>query len=274
MNDQQLNLLKEAVWGYYSKHGRSMQWREPEADGTYDPYKIMVSEIMLQQTQVSRVAPKYKAFLQAFPTAERLASAPLGAVLEHWSGLGYNRRAKFLHQAAQAITQEHHGQFPQTLNMLTKLPGVGQNTAAAILNYAYNQATPFLETNIRTVYIHHFFADHPELVTDKQLLPLVEQTMDLEHPREWFWALMDYGSHLKATFGNLSRQSKHYTKQSTFHGSKRQIRGQVLKLLLQQPRSTTSLKTEIPDDRLPAVLSDLLQEGLITKQRNTYEVAA
>lgn len=273
ISDHQLKLLQEAVWGYYNTHRRDMPWREPEADGAFDPYKIMVSEIMLQQTQVARVVPKYETFLQAFPTVEGLASARLGEVLEQWSGLGYNRRAKFLHQAAQHIVQEYQGQFPQTLNMLSKLPGVGQNTAAAIMNYAYNQPIPFLETNIRTVYIHHFFADHLELVTDKELLPLVEQTMDHENPREWSWALMDYGSYLKATVGNLSRQSKYYFKQSTFQGSQRQIRGQVLKLLLQEPLSIRRLKTAIPDDRLHAVLTDLLQEGLITKQGNSYTVA-
>ncbi len=273
LTEQAIASFQEAVWSYYQYNGRDMPWRQPEPNGSFDPYKIMVSEIMLQQTQVTRVIPKFEAFIQVFPGVEQLAAAPLSRVLEQWNGLGYNRRAKFLHQAAQQIMQEHHGSFPTTLNMLSNLPGIGHNTAAAIMNYAYNQPEPFLETNIRTVYIHHFFGDHPELVTDKQLLPLVTATIDPENPREWFWALMDYGAHLKSTVGNLSRQSKHYTKQSKFKGSKRQIRGQVLKLLLDQPKSARALKAIIPDNRLAEVLSDLEREGLITKQRVTYQLA-
>lgn len=266
-------MFTETVWEYYHEHGRDMPWRHAEPNGTFDPYKIMVSEIMLQQTQVLRVIPKYEAFLQEFPDVQSLARAPLSKVLGQWSGLGYNRRAKFLHQAAQQIMQQNAGSFPTTLNTLSMLPGIGHNTAAAIMNYAYSQPTPFLETNIRTVYIYHFFAAHPELVTDKELLPLVAETIDQENPREWFWALMDYGSHLKATVGNLSRQSKHYTKQSKFEGSKRQIRGQVLRLLLEQPHTTRKLKQLIPDERLTAVLADLCTEGLINKDGQRYFLA-
>jgi A/G-specific adenine glycosylase len=254
-------MFQETVWEYYRHHGRHMPWRQPEADGSFDPYKIMVSEIMLQQTQVARVIPKYQAFIAAFPDVQSLARAPLSRVVQLWSGLGYNRRAKYLHLAAQQIAQE--SKFPQTLNTLSKLPGVGKHTAGAILVYAYNQPEPFLETNIRTVYIHHFFADHPDLVTDKQLLPLVAETIDRENPREWFWALMDYGAHLKATVGNVSRQSQHYTKQSKFAGSKRQIRGQVLRQLVDGPQTSAQLAIIITDDRLPAVLKDLMQEGLL-----------
>lgn len=273
LTKQEVASFQDAVWSYYQHNGRDMPWRQPGADGSFDPYKIMVSEIMLQQTQVVRVIPKFEAFVQEFPGVEELAAAPLSRVLEQWSGLGYNRRAKFLHQAAKQIMQEHQGAFPTILNMLSNLSGIGVNTAAAIMNYAYNQPTPFLETNIRTVYIHHFFGDHPELVTDKQLLPLVTDTIDIENPREWFWALMDYGTHLKATVGNLSRQSKHYTKQSKFQGSKRQIRGQVLKVLLEKPMGIRVLKQTISDERLPAVLHDLEQEGLITKTRSTYHLS-
>lgn len=270
LNEQTIGAFQDTVYDYFQHHGRDMPWRKPDPNGNFDPYKIMVSEIMLQQTQVSRVIPKFEAFLAAFPNVQALAEAPLSTVLGQWSGLGYNRRAKFLHQAAQQIVQEHQGQFPQTLNMLSKLPGVGQNTAAAILAYAYNQPEPFLETNIRTVYIHHFFLDHPELVTDKQLLPLVTETIDHEQPREWFWALMDYGSHLKATVGNLTRQSKHYTKQSTFKGSKRQIRGQIIKLLTHKPQTQEALQQAITDERLEEVLQDLTKEQLVTKKGRSY----
>jgi A/G-specific adenine glycosylase len=270
LNEQAIGAFQDTVYDYFQHHGRDMPWRKPEANGSFDPYKIMVSEIMLQQTQVPRVIPKFEAFMAEFPDVKVLAEAPLSKVLEQWSGLGYNRRAKFLHQAAQQITEEYQSQFPQTLNMLTKLSGVGQNTAAAILVYAFNMPEPFLETNIRTVYIHHFFLDHPELVTDKQLLPLVTETIDQEQPREWFWALMDYGSYLKSSVGNLSRQSKHYTKQSTFKGSKRQIRGQIIKLLTNKPQTLKALQQTITDERLAEVLQDLTKEQLISKRGRSY----
>lgn len=243
-----------------------MPWRMPAADGQFDPYKIMVSELMLQQTQVSRVMPKYLAFIEQYPDVQSLAQAPLAAVLKSWSGLGYNRRAQYLHQAARQIGKQ---EFPQTVAELVKLPGVGPNTAAAIMNYAYNQATVFIETNIRTVYLHYYFNDQAE-VDDKQLLPLVSETMDHEHPREWFWALMDYGAHLKATIGNLNRNSKHYSKQTKFQGSRRQIRGQIIRVLTDSPQTLARLQTVITDERLSSVLADLIQEGLIIKTKNMY----
>lgn len=250
-----------------------MPWRQPRADGSFDPYAIMVSEVMLQQTQVSRVTPKFKEFIRQFPDVQTLAQASLGEVLRVWSGLGYNRRAKFLQQAARTITELPDSQFPQTLNMLTKLPGIGVHTAAAILVYAYSQPVPFLETNIRTVYIHHFFADSLEPVADKELLPIVAKTMDREHPRQWCWALMDYGAHLKATVGNLARRSKHYTKQSTFEGSRRQLRAHVLRLLINQPLTNTQLASQVADRRRPEVLKALEKEGFITVTDGQYRLA-
>ena len=259
----------EEVWQYYHQHGRDLPWRHPAADGSFDVYQILVSELMLQQTQVARVIPKYQSFLEQFPTAGSLAEAPLARVLQAWNGLGYNRRAKYLQQAAQQLAN----QPAKSLDELKALPGVGYHTAAAILNYAYNQATPFLETNIRTVYIHHYFADRDD-VSDKELLPLVEQTMDQAHPREWFWALMDYGSYLKSQRGNLSRYSQHYRKQSRFEGSRRQIRGQVIRLLAEKPANLKTLTSQISDQRLVEVLADLQKEGLITRQRANYRLAS
>jgi A/G-specific adenine glycosylase len=259
---QGIEEFQEIVWDFFSKHSRELPWRRPEPNGSFDPYKILVSELMLQQTQVLRVVPKYQQFLETFPTVETLAKASLGQVLTAWSGLGYNRRAKFLHQAAQQIAKDG---FPQTLNMLTKLPGIGHNTAAAVLTYTYNQPIPFIETNIRTVYIHHFFAGQTDIL-DKDILLLVEKTFDQENPREFMWALMDYGSYLKQTQGNLGRASKHYTKQSIFHGSKRQIRGQIIKLLITHPYTVSELQDIIQDSRVPEVINDLLRENFIKKQ--------
>jgi len=261
--------VQQEVWQYYYDYGRDMPWRHAEPGGHFDPYKILVSELMLQQTQVSRVVPKYQEFLQAFPSIEALALAPLGEVLTVWSGLGYNRRAKFLHQAAQRLAELPA--FPQTISELTQLPGVGPNTAAAVLVYSFNQPLVFIETNVRTVYIHHFFHDQED-VTDKQLLPLIKETIDQQNPREWFWALMDYGSFLKSTQGNVSRQSRHHTKQAPFEGSRRQVRGRVLGLLKEAPQKLTEMQQVIDDERLTSVLNDLVQEGLIQKTRQGYRL--
>lgn len=259
-----MQTFQETVWSYYRDFGRDLPWRQPNLE----PYNILVSEVMLQQTQVSRVLPKYHQFLNEFPTALALAQAPLGKVLQTWSGLGYNRRAKYLWQAAQKL--ERLGVFPQTQIELMGLPGVGANTAAAILVYAFNQPLPFIETNIRTVYIHHYFHDQTD-INDKDLLPLVTETLDQENPREWFWALMDYGSYLKAEIGNLNQQSKHYLKQSNFKGSRRQLRGELLRRLA-RPHSLKQLQQVITDERLQAVLEELWQEGLVMKKGYNYQL--
>jgi A/G-specific adenine glycosylase len=267
MTSSSYDVFQQTVWNYYHEHGRDLPWRHSEPDGSFDPYKIMISEIMLQQTQAARVVPKYHEFISLFPTVQELAQAPLADVLKAWSGLGYNRRAKFLWQATQQIKDV----FPGSLEELVALPGIGVNTAGAILAYGFNKPVVFIETNIRTVYIHHFFADHVE-VHDKEIMPLVEATLDQESPREWYWALMDYGTFIKSTIGNASRSSRHYAKQSTFAGSKRQIRGQVIRLLTSGPQSVDSLRQNIPDERLGKVLDTLIKEQLIQLDGRLYRL--
>lgn len=248
---------------------REMPWRQIGADGTIEPYIVLVSEIMLQQTQVGRVLPKFEAFVRQFPSVSELARASLADVLRAWSGLGYNRRAKYLRQAAQMIVRDFGGRFPTTVQELSKLPGVGVNTAGAIIAYAYNQPTVFIETNIRTVYIHHFFHDQND-IPDSAILEKLQQTLDREHPREFYWALMDWGTELKRQQGNLSRRSRHYTKQTTFKGSLRQLRGQVLRELTASSKSQAVLQATINDERLADVLENLQVEGLITKKKQHY----
>jgi A/G-specific adenine glycosylase len=263
--------FNEILWKHYADHGRhDLAWRQPNAAGQYDPYAIVVSELMLQQTQVTRVTGKYQAFLMQFPTVQDLAAADLAAVLVAWSGLGYNRRAKYLWQTARLVSS-HGGKFPQTLEGLVSLPGIGKNTAGAVLAYAFNVAQPFIETNVRTVYIHHFFND-ADGVTDTDILALLNQTIDREHPREFYWALMDYGSYIKQTVGNASRASKDYKKQTVFEGSKRQIRGRVIKTLAGGPMSLTQLTKTIEDKRLNAVLNDLVAEQMISVKNDNYSL--
>jgi A/G-specific adenine glycosylase len=265
--------FQETIWEYYQTHGRhDLPWRQANATGHLDPYAVMVSEIMLQQTQVPRVAPKFKDFLEHFPTIELLAAAPLSEVLTTWNGLGYNRRAKFLWQAAGEVVSRYGGTIPDDTKSLVSLPGIGPNTAGAILAYAYNKPTVFIETNIRTVFIYHFFAGQ-EQVDDKDIVDLVAHTLP-DDPRQWYWALMDYGTYLKQTVGNLNTASKQYAKQSAFQGSRRQIRGKVLRLLGTGPRTVENLAGEIVDERLLPVLEDLANEGLIVHKDNYYMLPA
>jgi len=266
LSHQAQEVFRETLWDYYRAHGRhDLPWRQTE-----DPYAVMVSELMLQQTQVPRVLPKYHEFLEQFPTVHALAVSDLGVVLRAWQGLGYNRRAKFLWQAARRIVDDCN-HFPDTSAGLVALPGIGPNTAGAILAYAFNQPIVFIETNVRTVYIHHFFADRTD-ISDREILNLVEQTLDRENPREFYWALMDYGTHLKATVGNANKASKHYVKQSRFHGSRRQIRGAVIRELGAQPHTAVSLRTLITDDRLQGVLDDLVREDMVYLRDGKYHL--
>lgn len=252
MNSQ---AFQELVWVKGRELYRDMPWREQP---TF--YYVLVSEIMLQQTQVARVIQKFAEFINAFPTIDILAAAPLAEVLRIWQGLGYNRRAKFMHEAAKQIVMD--GQ-PKDYESLLRLPGIGKNTAAAIMNYVYQVPTPFVETNIRTVYFYHFFRNQRD-VSDKQLRELVQKTVDTEHPREFFWALMDYGSLLKSQgYGNIAI-SKHYKKQPPLSGSLREMRGKIVRALSAVDLSKKELQNTVQaDDRFSAALHGLVADGLI-----------
>lgn len=217
---------------------------------------------MLQQTQVARVIPKFEAFIARFPSERELAQASLADVLALWQGLGYNRRAKFLHQAARQIVEL--GAFPDTYDGLVALPGVGKNTAGALLAYAYNQPALFVETNVRTVYLHHLFAGEVG-VSDAEILARLANTIDHEHPREWYWALMDYGAWLKSQGVRNNAASKSYKKQSPLKGSVREIRGQIVKVLSQRGEmSETELQALVTyDERYLLARDGLVADGLV-----------
>jgi A/G-specific adenine glycosylase len=219
--------VQEIVWEYYRANKRTLEWREK-----ITPYGVFVSEIMLQQTQVSRVQERFPQFIARFSSFESLASAQLSEVLEQWQGMGYNRRAKFLYLSAQKIMNEHGGILPKDPLHLVTLPGIGPNTAGSISAFAFQNPVIFIETNIRRVVLYHFFQGQVD-VHDKLLMPIIEQLLDHENPREWYYALMDYGSYLKTQVPNPNRTSKHYTIQSKFDGSNRQVRSAILRLILQ-----------------------------------------
>lgn len=237
-----------------------MPWRQDVR-----PYYVLVSELMLQQTQVDRVIPKFNAFIAAFPDEQTLALASLADVLVLWSGLGYNRRAKFLHGAARMVMTVYSGVMPSTFDELLTLPGVGQNTAGAIMAYAFNQPVVFVETNVRTVYFHHFF-DHGDKVNDTELRQTVASTMDQDHPREFYWALMDYGSWLKKQGVGHIQQSTHYKKQSPLKGSVREVRGQIVRQLIMGDMAERRLRDTLrADERFQMALDGLIKDGLVMR---------
>jgi len=262
--------FRTMIYAHYRSSPRPMPWRE-----TGDPYRILVSEVMLQQTQVERVKLKYTEFLMAFPTAKELATAPLPEVLGLWQGLGYNRRAIALKRCAEQIMSRFNGCFPVTASELESLPGIGPYTARAVAAFAFGIAEPLIETNIRTVFIHFFFHGQ-EKVNDREILPLVERTLDHDNPRDWYYALMDYGVMLKQTLPNPGRRSRHHTQQSRFEGSNRQLRSRILREIMKQPGiALVSLLTMLVAKREAVELNlvALQREGFLIETESGFRVA-
>ena len=209
-----------------ARRWRDLPWRD-----TRDPYAIWISEVMLQQTQVPRVLDRWDAWMARFPVVDVLAAAPQAEVLAAWQGMGYNRRALALHRAAQAVSQDHGGVFPSDYDELVALPGIGPSTAAGIRAFAFDLPGVYLETNVRTVFLHELFPTS-ESVPDASLVPLVRQACPDVDARGWYYALLDYGAHLKRSVPNPSRRSASYARQSRFEGSHRQKRAFLLRQIL------------------------------------------
>jgi len=267
----ELSLFRKTIRQYFKKYGRDFPWRK-----TRNPYHILVSEIMLQQTQVERVTVKFEQFISAFPDFASLAQAQLHAVLSVWQGLGYNRRAIALQRIAQTVTADWDGILPSSVDLLIKLPGIGHATASAVAAFAFGKPSIFIETNIRRVFIHFFYHDRDN-VMDSEILPIVEKTLDRSDPRRWYSALMDYGAMLKKQLQNPNRKSAHYQKQSPFQGSKREIRGMVLKAVLEKPyisESTLQKTLNRNPEQIMTVLQDLQNEGFIQKQGKRFFIAS
>ena len=262
--------FKEFIWNFYEQNRRDFAWRH-----TQNPYFVVVSEIMLQQTQTHRVISKYEQFIAAFPNFECLVAASLRDVLSVWQGLGYYRRARFLHQLAQIVVNEYGGVLPQDPKILQTLPGIGPNTAGSICAFAFNKPVIFIETNIRTVFIDSFFGAQ-ESVSDKQLLPLIEASVDQDNPREWYYALMDYGVFLKSRKTNPSRKSAHYNKQSKFEGSDRQIRAKIVKMITEHEEVAHHVILKVIDkdiERVEKIINKLVAEDFIKKSvDNLYTI--
>lgn len=287
--------FQEIIWENYLLYGRhDLPWRK-----TTDPYKILVSEIMLQQTQVERVLKKYPEFIEKFADFQSLANASAEQILRVWQGMGYNRRALYLKKIAERVVKDFKGELPQDPEILETFPGIGKNTAGAIVTFAFNKPIIFLETNIRRVFIHFFEAlqepmsaeanfrlrgrrPRDELerrrIDDNELLPIIEQTLDRKNPREWYYAIVDYGAMLGKSAGwrkNPNRKSKHYTKQSQFEGSNRQVRGMILKLLFEKKVASENQLVNslgVSDLKITKNLLQLNREGFITKVNRKYSI--
>ncbi|MBI4059623.1 A/G-specific adenine glycosylase [Candidatus Giovannonibacteria bacterium] len=264
--------FQKTIWGYYRRHGRDFPWRK-----TRDPYHILVSEIMLQQTQVGRVERKFGEFLKQFPNFHTLAKTSTRDVLRAWRGLGYNRRALALKRTAKIVVEKYGGKLPRETDELVDLPGIGPGTAGAIRAFAFNLPSIFIETNIRRVFLCCFFSNK-QGVSDDEVKALLERACPPRFSegkswREWYWALMDYGAMLGSPkrgeeglghrIENPNRRSKHYAKQSKFEGSNRQLRGQVLRILLQKEFSLKNLAKILqqPEEQVASIITKLKKEG-------------
>lgn len=262
-----ISRFQHKILKFYKEHERTFPWRD-----TTDPYKILVSEIMLQQTQTSRVSEKYEIFLKAFPTVSRLAQTKQSRVLKLWQGLGYNRRALYLYQTAKIIRENYNGKVPSLKKDLVTLPGIGINTAGAVMAFAFNIPAVFVETNIRRTFIHEFFREKVS-VADHELYPFIEASIDINNPRQWYYALMDYGANLGKNVPNPNRKSRQYRKQSPLSGSLRQTRGALLKLLIEKSYNISVLREFFDDDmKFHEALDQLIQEGFITKKGDFIDI--
>lgn len=261
--------FRRIVYGYHQTNGRVLPWRSHPT-----PYRVLVSEIMLQQTQVDRVIPLFLSFLKKFPTLRALARASQRDVLAAWQGLGYNRRALYLWRCARIIVKEHRGKVPSTPEVLGKLPGIGPATAASIAAFAYDVPTVFIETNIRSVFIYHFFP-RARRVSDARILPLVAQTLDRAHPARWYGALMDYGTFLKKTNKNPSRKSAHHVFQKPFAESRRQLRGMIVAFVIKHGAATVAMLVKHGSAwsraEVTKAADGLVAEGLLKKRKGRYE---
>lgn len=277
VSPERLEEFSATVWERGRELYRDLPWRD-----THDPYAILLSEVMLQQTQVSRVMGRWEQWLDTFPTIADLASAPLPPVLELWQGMGYNRRVLNLKRCAEEVVAMHDGVVPSDKKALLGLPGIGPSTSAGVRVFAFRQPDMYLETNVRAVFIHELFPGR-ESVADKELVSLVEATCPQDaRVRAWYYALLDYGAYLKKTMPNPTRRSKHYTRQSKFEGSHRQKRAYLLRRVIDDALSTEDLARDLAQserasgrqepsvEEVRAILDELEREGFVMRRGDAW----
>ena len=270
LSDEVIKAFQQFIFSFYRRNKRDFPFREE-----ITPYRVVVSEIMLQQTQTNRVTKKFIEFVNTFPDFNSLAQSSNEKLLSVWQGLGYNRRALALKEIANIISNKFGGEVPRDIKSLESLPQIGYNTASSILAFAYNIPTCFIETNIRRVYIYFFFPGKSN-VSDKEIMEIVKATIDKDNPREWYYALMDFGVMLKKTHPELNKRSAHYRKQSKFDGSTRQLRGKVLKLLLKKSHSKQEIidKLNFEEKKITKILNILVKEGFIQEDQEVFFISS
>ncbi|MDR2314699.1 MAG: A/G-specific adenine glycosylase [Spirochaetaceae bacterium] len=289
LSKRQILEFRKTILHHYENWGRSFPWRGPGKPAALFPapraaeeqraWGVLVSEYMLQQTQTRRVVPYWERWMRRWPRPEDLAAASLEGVLREWSGLGYNRRAKMLLECAKIITEKYQGRVPAVPEELITLPGIGPYSSGAIACFAWNYPAVFIETNIRSVILHFFFQDQGR-VEDREIFPLLVQTLDRSNPRVWYWALMDYGAELKKLAENPGRRSAHYVRQNSFKGSLRQIRGALIRALAEGgSRDAAGLKEEIAgslknlaEEDYYRALEALEKEMLVAEEGGLYRI--
>ena len=260
--------LQGRILGWYTINGRDLPWRR-----TTDPYAILVSEVMLQQTQAPRVIPRFAEFLAAYPRLEDLAEAPLDEVLRLWRGLGYNNRARRLRDCAAAAVAAGGGpaELPRSFDGLRELPGIGPYTARAVLIFAHNDDLAAVDANVRRVLTHEL--DLPPALNDRELQKVAEAAHPRGRSRDWHNALMDYGALvLTARATGIGPR----TRQGAFEGSRRWYRSRLLQALLDRgPQRLEQLAVALdvtPD--VAAELADMLRrDGLVRRDGDCVHVA-
>jgi A/G-specific adenine glycosylase len=262
LSPERIQEFQKKVLSFYKKNGRMLPWRE-----TTDPYKILLSELMLQQTQVNRVIRYYESWIARWPTIHALASASRVEVLQAWMGLGYNTRAMNLHKAARKIVTQFDSDVLEAMRQYKEIPGVGRYTSQAVQIFATNADLVTVDTNIRRIFIKEFHL--PETVSDKELWMLAERCLPNGRSREWHNALMDYGA-LHLTAQKTGIKSK--TRQSRFEGSDRQLRARIIRILLQNDESLMNISRILNVERtwLQRILEKLISEDIILKKNNRY----
>jgi len=272
MSKKDIEKFQKTIWDFYKHNKRNFPWRN-----TKNPYHILVSEIMLQQTQADRVVVFYQRWIKRFPTIASLAGVKFSEIYPFWQGLGYNRRALALQKTAQKVIKEFKGTLPSDILLLEELPGIGPYTARAVSIFSFNTPVTCIETNIRRVFIHEFFPQKED-VNDKEILILAERALDKKNSKEWHYALMDYGAYLKSQVPNPNRRHKNYTLQSKFEGSLRQIRGTTLRMLSGKSMDIKELSKRLKKAtlqtpaRIEKVILALEKEGLIKSNKKIYSL--
>jgi A/G-specific adenine glycosylase len=264
--------FQQFILNWYSNKARRLPWRM-----TLDPYSILVSEIMLQQTQVTRVIPKYCEFLSKFPSLDSLSFAPRSTIFQIWQGLGYWKRALNLQATCLQIYNDYNGQFPTKQSILEGMPGIGPYTSAAVTCFAFNRPVVFIDTNIRKVYRHFFFAGNPD-VSDEILFPIARKALWHEDPRSWHYALFDYGSIvLRKKSGKISGN---FSKTVPYKGSVRQLRSKIIHLILNSPNQLISrivlhqildkMKSHYIDGAPQKAITSLIKDAIIKDIEGNY----